>query len=206
MKNALRHALLGVVTGLAALTFVPLASAADGDADRGKVLAYTCLGCHGIEGYRNAYPSYRVPMLGGQSPEYIGIALRAYRSGERSHSTMQAQAASLSDEDISDLAAYFARKGEPKLAESNKPVPEKAALCASCHGQNGVGIAPINPTLAGQHKDYLINALKQYQGNTVNERKNAVMAGLVTTLDEKDIRQLAEYYASFSGLFTTREE
>lgn len=179
---------------------------AEGDTERGKVLAYTCLGCHGIPGYRNAYPSYRVPMLGGQSPTYLDIALRAYRSGERTHSTMQAQAASLSDTDIADLAAYFGSKGEATVGEAGKPVPEKAALCSSCHGENGVGLDPSWPTLSGQHEDYLVNALKQYQGNTVNKRNNAVMGGLVTTIDEKDIRELAAYYASFSGLFTTREE
>jgi len=66
-----------------------------GNADRGKALSNTCLGCHGIEGYRNAYPNYSVPKLQGQHPEYLAAALQAYRSGDRSHLTMHSQAATL---------------------------------------------------------------------------------------------------------------
>ena len=81
---------------------------AEGDAARGKVKSITCMGCHGIPGYHNAYPNYPVPRVGGQHPEYIVIALRAYKSGLRGHKTMQAQAASLSEQDMQDIAAYFA--------------------------------------------------------------------------------------------------
>ncbi len=80
---------------------------AAGDAAAGKVKANTCMGCHGIPGYNNAYPTYRVPKLGGQAPEYLAAALKEYRTGERPHKTMQAQAASLSDQDIADIAAYL---------------------------------------------------------------------------------------------------
>lgn len=79
----------------------------EGDPVAGESKAVTCLGCHGIEGYRNTYPSYHVPRLGGQHAEYLSTALQAYAAGERKHPTMQAQAASLSDQDIADIAAYF---------------------------------------------------------------------------------------------------
>ena len=81
---------------------------AAGDPARGAIRGETCLGCHGIASYSNVYPTYRVPKLGGQHAEYIGAALKGYRSGERSHPTMRAQAAGLSDQDIDDIAAYFA--------------------------------------------------------------------------------------------------
>lgn len=81
---------------------------AAGDAEAGKIKAYTCTGCHGIPGYNNAYPTYHVPKLGGQHRAYIIAALKAYRDGQRDHQTMEAQAASLSDQDIEDIAAYFA--------------------------------------------------------------------------------------------------
>lgn len=81
---------------------------ADGDVENGRKIAYTCTGCHGIPFYQNTYPAYHVPRLGGQNEAYIVSALKAYRSGERKHSTMQAQAGSLSDQDIADIAAYFA--------------------------------------------------------------------------------------------------
>jgi cytochrome c553 len=80
---------------------------AAGDVAKGKLTSYTCTGCHGIKFYMNAFPSYHVPRLGGQNEAYIVSALKAYRSGDRSHPTMQAQAGSLSDQDIADIAAYF---------------------------------------------------------------------------------------------------
>lgn len=89
-----------------ALLATPAAMAA-GNADAGKVKANTCMGCHGIPGYNNAYPTYRVPKIAGQSPEYLAAALKEYRSGDRPHKTMQAQASSLSDQDIDDIAAYL---------------------------------------------------------------------------------------------------
>lgn len=89
-----------------ALLATPAALAA-GDPDAGRIKANTCMGCHGIPGYTNAYPTYRVPKLGGQPREYVVSALKAYKSGERPHKTMQAQAVSLSDQDIEDIAAYL---------------------------------------------------------------------------------------------------
>jgi cytochrome c553 len=80
---------------------------AKGDAARGKTLAYTCTGCHGIVEYKNAYPSYRVPKIGGQNEGYIIAALAGYKKGERNHPTMTAQARSFSEQDIADIAAYL---------------------------------------------------------------------------------------------------
>ena len=83
--------------------------AADGTAAAGKEKTGMCAGCHGISGYKTAFPQvYSVPRLGGQHAAYIVRALQAYRSGERSHPTMKAIAAGLSDQDMADLAAYYA--------------------------------------------------------------------------------------------------
>jgi cytochrome c553 len=79
----------------------------DGDPDRGRIISYTCFGCHGIPEYKNVYPTYSVPRIGGQTYGYIVSALKAYRAGQRQHATMNAQANTLSDEDIRDIAAYF---------------------------------------------------------------------------------------------------
>ena len=95
--------------GLAALAAAVAGPAlADGDAAAGRLKANTCMGCHGIPNYNNVYPTYRVPRIGGQSAAYLVSALTAYKTGERPHKTMQAQAASLSDQDIADIAAYIA--------------------------------------------------------------------------------------------------
>ena len=92
-------------------TLLSLPAFAEGDAAAGKVKAYTCTGCHGIEGYKNTYPNYHVPKLAGQNAAYVESALKAYRAGDRDHSTMNLQSESLSDEDIADIAAWFASLG-----------------------------------------------------------------------------------------------
>ena len=78
-----------------------------GNVEQGRTLAYTCQGCHGVTGYKNAYPSYHVPKIGGQSAEYLAQALTEYQKGGRKHPTMQAQSQSFSDQDIADLSAYL---------------------------------------------------------------------------------------------------
>lgn len=93
-------------TGLAiALAASP--AAAQGDPENGKALFYTCTGCHGIADYKNAYPTYRVPKVGGQNEQYLIAALTGYKTGERTHPTMQAQAESFSEQEIADIAAYL---------------------------------------------------------------------------------------------------
>ncbi|MDH3712301.1 MAG: cytochrome c [Gammaproteobacteria bacterium] len=86
---------------------LPAAWAA-GDAGAGEHKAQTCMGCHGTPGYSNVYPSYHVPKLGGQHAEYIVAALKAYASKQRPHGTMHANAVSLNDQDMADIAAFFA--------------------------------------------------------------------------------------------------
>jgi len=108
MRNLFISAAFLLVSGLA----LPVQSAHAGDAAAGKVKAYTCTGCHGIPGYNNVYPTYKVPKIGGQNYEYLTASLKAYRDGERHHSTMELQASSLSDQDIDDIAAYFASLGK----------------------------------------------------------------------------------------------
>ncbi|MGS1079355.1 c-type cytochrome [Pseudoxanthomonas beigongshangi] len=85
----------------------PAAAPITGDADKGRTLTYTCQGCHGITGYKNAYPNYHVPRIGGQSAEYLVNALTEYKKGARKHPTMQAQSESFSDQDIADIAAFL---------------------------------------------------------------------------------------------------
>lgn len=78
-----------------------------GNAKTGRQLTYTCQGCHGVVGYKNAYPNYHVPKIGGQAAPYLVNALTEYQQGNRKHPTMQAQAESFSAQDIADIAAYL---------------------------------------------------------------------------------------------------
>jgi cytochrome c553 len=178
---------------------------AAGDPAAGAELGYSCLGCHGIKGYRNAYPSYRVPKLGGQKAAYLVIAITGYRDGKRAHPTMGAQASSLTDQQIEDVAAYLASLGGDTVAAGGATAPsiDLTATCIACHGQNGISLSPTWPTLAGQHEDYLEHALNQYRDGT---RTDSVMAPMAAMLTDDDVASLAEYYSSLDGLETTEAD
>lgn len=104
-----------LAAALATVLAIPLAAAqspAVGDAAKGRDKTQMCQGCHGIDGWRTAYPEvYRVPKIGSQHEAYLVKALQEYKSGERAHPSMRAIAASLSDQDMADLAAYYAQGG-----------------------------------------------------------------------------------------------
>ena len=192
-------------TLLIAIAFLAQPALAEGDVRAGKELGYTCLGCHGIDGYRNAYPSYRVPKLGGQKAAYLVIALQGYRDSTREHPTMVGQASSLSDKDIDDVAAYLASIGGDTVAAggSRDANFDKAQACAACHGNNGVSVNAMWPTLAGQHEDYLLRALESYRDGS---RKDPVMGAQAALIAAEDVAILARYFAGLDGLETTEPE
>ena len=107
MKTVVRTSLIAGL--LLASTQIAIA---EGDPVAGRKKSETCLGCHAAPNFENTYPMYRVPKVGGQHPEYLTAALKAYRDGLRSHKTMQANASNLSDQDIADIAAYFSSVNE----------------------------------------------------------------------------------------------
>lgn len=171
------------------------------DAARGEKLAQTCNGCHGAPGLRNPGPVYNIPLVGGQHADYIVTALKAYKSKERSHGTMQAQAASLSDQDMADIAAYYSAmegNSRPSLVNSARRAmgEEKSAQCASCHAKTGDGDQPGFPKLAGQYESYIVQALKDYRSG---DRDNAIMKGFSANLTIDDIEALAAWFASQEG-------
>lgn len=110
----MRNLMISAAFLAAAAVLASAPARAAGDVEAGKIKAYTCTGCHGIPGYNNVYPTYKVPKIGGQNHPYLVAALKAYRAGERDHSTMVLQAKSLSDQDIEDIAAYFSSLGPKK--------------------------------------------------------------------------------------------
>jgi cytochrome c553 len=180
---------------------VTLSARAAGNAEDGRRLGYTCMGCHGIEGYRNAYPSFRVPKLGGQGAAYVETALRAYRQGLRPHPTMQAQASSMSAEDIDNLVAWIGSTDRAKDTTTTEAAAgvDVAVACVACHGAEGEGVIPQPPTLAGQHMDYLEYALHQYKDGS---RSGTVMSAFAASLGDADIAILAKFYGAKDGLET----
>ena len=165
-------------------------------------LSSTCLGCHGIVSYNNIYPTYKVPKLGNQHKDYIVAALKAYRSGERSHTTMKAHAANLSDLDIDKIADYFSSfKAKIATPEDVKMIDE-ANSCVGCHGVDGNSEVPTFPRIAGQYEDYLYQSLKSYKNG---KRNNAIMNGVASTLNDDQMRKLSKYFASQKGMLNINQ-
>jgi len=185
--------------GLAALApAISLSASAEGDAARGKVLAYTCQGCHGVETYRNAYPNYSVPKLGGQSAAYLVNALKAYATGDRPHQTMHSQTASLSDQDQADIAAFLQGEMVQPGTDVVGTPPPATQTCVACHGAGGAKtVMPDYPILAGQRPDYLIQALHDYKSG---RRKNPIMAGIVAGVKEQEFAAIAQFFSQQPGL------
>ncbi|HZF30902.1 MAG TPA: c-type cytochrome [Gammaproteobacteria bacterium] len=159
-----------------------------------------CSGCHGIADYRTAYPMvYPVPRIGGQDASYMVKALQEYKAGDRKHPTMQAIAATLSDQDMANVAAYYAglgTSGASAAAEQTKV----DATCVACHGAQGSkATTPQTPRLAGQQRDYLVQALTDYRKKA---RSNVIMAAMAAPLTDEQIRELAAYYSLQQGLVT----
>ncbi|MBU6260637.1 MAG: cytochrome c4 [Burkholderiales bacterium] len=182
------------------------------NAVEGEHKAAMCIGCHGIPGYQATFPViYKVPMIAGQNAKYIENALHEYKKGDRKFPTMRAIAASLSDTDIADLAAYYSTlgtAGRPAAPDTPPaPPPEVAALvakgaCNSCHGPNfSKPIDPGYPKLAGQADSYLFNALLAYgtHDNRLFGRDHPIMSAQVKLFDRKELQALADYISSLPG-------
>jgi len=193
----LKLILLGIVLAVAHSS-----SMAAGDAEKGEKLAHTCLGCHGVKHYVNTYPSYHVPRIAGQHEAYIIAALKAYRGKQRSHMTMQANASDLTDENIADVAAYFAGLGAEAQDKSKIKDEPLATTCAACHGAGGLSTIPTNPILAGQYQSYIEQSLKGYRSG---ERENPIMSGFASALSDEDIAKLAEYFSDHTGPLRTAD-
>jgi cytochrome c553 len=162
-----------------------------GDPVAGKRKTAGCNGCHAIAGMKN------VPSLGGQSPGYFVIAMRAYRDGARNHTTMRDVAGQYSERELSDLAAHYTQLGTDTPADS-APAPAASAACAACHGaEGGQGISAEIPRLAGQKAAYLDQALRAYRSGA---RAQSVMQQQAAALTDEQIAELAGYYASRTGL------
>lgn len=160
-------------------------------------LSSTCLGCHGVVSYNNIYPTYKVPKLGNQHKDYIVAALKAYRSGERSHPTMKAHAANLSDLDIDKIADYFSSFKTKIVTPEDVKIIDEANSCIGCHGVDGNSEVPTFPRIAGQYEDYLYQSLKSYKNG---KRNNAIMNGVASTLNDDQMKKLSKYFASQKGM------
>ncbi len=165
----------------------------------GKANFETCAGCHAIPDYTHAYPTYHVPRLGGQHPDYVVTALKAYKNGERLNQTMQANVAHLSEQDMQNISAYLDsfrlvwKEQTNNIRGNIDSGRRKSASCAACHGPDGNSSIALYPRLAGQYEDYLYQSLQDYK---TGKRNNPIMRGMSTPLSDQDISDLAAYFAS----------
>lgn len=215
MNNTLSTLLKTVVaSATVALCF---SAQAAGDAKAGEAKAAMCIGCHGIPGYQNSFPEiHKVPKISGQSEKFIVSALTAYQKGDRKHPTMRGIAGSLSEQDMADLAAFYAGHNPGVTAPEEAKAPNAAVkalldkgACVSCHGANlSKPVDPAYPKLAGQHADYLYVALKAYtvENNPYVGRANPIMGGVAKQFSHAEMKQLANYLSTLDGELATKPQ
>lgn len=164
-----------------------------------------CAACHGADGNS---PIPINPNLAGQHPEYIAKQLLDYKSGRRQNPIMQPIAAALSEEDIRNLAAYYAAQA-PRLGAARDTERAAAgqtlyrggnlgsgvAACSGCHAANGAGIPAPFPRLKGQHAEYTVAQLRAYRAGERANDPNAMMRTIAGRMSEAEIAAVAEYIA-----------
>ncbi len=210
----LKNTILAVALAVAAATsgFVCAQTAAPaGDAVAGAKKNQMCTGCHGIVGWRTAYPEvYKVPKIGGQHAPYIVKALHGVAVGS-GHGRPCGLLLGWRRDDgpqmmtpMKALAVVLLAMFAAGIAEA-ADVPAGAAkakeVCQACHGMDGNSPSPDYPKIGGQYPDYMSKALRDYQSGA---RKNAIMAGFAGALSKQDIENLAAYYSSQPPVVATK--
>ena len=192
-----------VLTSFLLATVAPVFAAAQGDAAAGQAKAALCGSCHGVDG--NSALAMN-PKLAGQGAGYLYKQLVEFKSGARENATMAAMVMNLSDQDMLDLAAFYASQqvtiggadpakielGESLYRAGNKELG--VAACASCHSSDGTGNAPAKfPAVGGQHAEYTLSQLKAFRSGMRNNDMGAMMRSTVERLTDKELEALASY-------------
>ncbi len=191
-----------IVVALAGFT---VAGHAQGDPGRGKAKAAPCAACHGGDGGGGGDPSW--PKLAGQFPEYLVEQLEAFKSGARKNPLMTPMAARLTDQDMQDLAAYYASQPSKQGAAATKELAQSGGrlyrggnvqagvpACMSCHGPAGHGIPPHFPRVSGQNAVYTAKQLADFKNNQRADG-HGVMNPVAARLTEAEIKAVSEYMA-----------
>lgn len=199
-----------------ATVFSATAQEVKGDVKAGEKKIAMCIGCHGIKGYQASFPEvHKVPMISGQGAKYIVASLTAYKKGERKHPTMRGIVENLSDQDMTDLAAYYEAHGKVegaaapgKAADGSARVAALLAkgACVACHGDSfSKPMDPSYPKISGQHADYLFVALKSYkaEGQSTWGRSNGVMGGVAKQFSNAELKEMANYLGALPGELKT---
>ena len=189
-----------ILIGLSSLMSFALFAA---DSEAGKTKSALCAGCHGVDGNS---PNAIWPSLAGQHASYLVKQLENFKSGERADPVMQGMAATLSEEDMQDVAAYFeTQKLNPvsfdaSLVERGEAIyrggitETSVAACMGCHSPSGVGNAPARyPSLRGQHSDYLVAQMKKFRDGTRANDSDQIMRHIAKRMTDSEIMSVAAY-------------
>lgn len=200
--SALLFSGLVALTSLASQANEPAATPKP-DLAKGAATAAVCAACHSIDGSRG---SPAQPILQGQHPEYLVKQLTEYKSGKRVNAIMQGFAATLSEDDMRNVAAFYASKiakpgfaKQPQLVALGEKVyrggiaERNIPACSGCHGPTGSGIPAQYPRVAGQHAEYTEAQLNAFRGGV--RHNNAQMTGVAAKLNDREIKALADYIA-----------
>jgi cytochrome c553 len=161
-----------------------------GDPYAGIALSAPCQGCHGSDGNS---PNPKNPRLAGLDAKYLISAINAYKKGDRANDVMAEAVGTLRDEDVANLAAYYATQ-KPKALPGTKPltVAEWTERCDRCHGPGGNSTDDRFPIIAGQDETYLLNTIERFHSG---ERASDMMFAMTFQMSETDMNNLAAYYA-----------
>lgn len=164
-------------------------SAAD-DPAAGRKIANMCRTCHGIDGYAQVPIA---PHIGGEPKAYLEAQLMAFKTGAREHEMMTVVTASLTVQQISDVAAWYSsHTAKASLAEglSEEDAPE---ACVSCHGADGISVILDAPNLAGEVNIYIDTQLKAFRSG---RRTHEIMSEVAAHLSDMEIRAVADWYSN----------
>lgn len=178
-----------------------------GDPIAGKGKSLLCQGCHGEDGNSLATP---VPKLAGQNAAYISKQVHNFQAGTRTHRIMNDLATTVNDDDLIDIAAYFASRNKMKGDGSagnrigkdlfiNGDASRMIVACVNCHGTGGKGLEPnpsMIPVIGGQHKDYLHRQLINFRNGDRSNSPDGVMNGITKSLTDAELESLAEYISA----------
>jgi len=163
----------------------------EGDINVGRRLSEPCESCHGVDGNAKN-PS--MPTLAGQDAKYFVKAMRHYKDGSRNNQKMFEAVETLSEQDMNDLASYYAAQ-EPRRRDVRMPLKstEWITRCERCHGIDGNSSDPRYPMLAGQDETYLRNMMKAYATGAL---ESSTMYAMAASLSDMDIKRIAAYFSS----------
>ncbi|MGR3700015.1 MAG: c-type cytochrome [Roseovarius sp.] len=172
------------------LAQIAMAEGVTGDPEAGRKLAGQCRTCHGIEGMAKMPIA---PHIGGENPAYIEHQLTAFREGRRVHEMMSVVAATLSDQAISDLAAWYSSHTPVASLAPSQSAENAPEACTACHGVDGIALIEDAPNLAGETVMYIDTQLKAFR---TGKRQHDIMSGIAAEMSNDDIRAVAEWYSS----------